>query len=134
MRLFEKFWPSKKEVKPAPHEMIFPLVHICMNGQKPSFDPGSIVLPFIDLRDPMKATLFTRYHNQLERMFTPHGFLSICPINDILSLSGVVLFGEAAAAYSWLNQLHCVRFSDMHRDIGRQIIPKINTVFSGGLE
>ncbi|MGA5952447.1 hypothetical protein ACPB4E_13215, partial [Escherichia coli] len=58
--------------------------------------------------------------------------VDICAIRDIVELAGINLWGEAAAAYKWLERLHCVSFSDMSADIALMVPHKINMVFAGG--
>ncbi|ENG0844490.1 TPA: hypothetical protein ACUKPW_003100 [Escherichia coli] len=92
-----------------------------------------VVFPYIDLSEPMKATLFRKYLGDFKRRFTGvNGMVDICAIRDIVELAGINLWGEAAAAYKWLERLHCVSFSDMSADIALMVPHKINMVFAGG--
>lgn len=56
------------------------------------------------------------------------GHVSICTIDDILKMSGVI---PDKKAYDTLRILHCVNFRDMPRELQEQIPTLIKTVLSG---
>ncbi|MGL4725654.1 MAG: hypothetical protein ACRCWW_14310 [Scandinavium sp.] len=92
-----------------------------------------IEFPYIDLDDPMKATLFIKATREMhERMTGSHSRVDICSVNEIIQLAGMTLWGRAADAHEWLHKLHCVHFRDMHPDIAMQVPHRINMVFANG--
>lgn len=92
-----------------------------------------IVFPHVDLSDPMLETLFkTAVKKMHDSMTGARSQISICPIDDIIDLAGLTLYGKAAEAYAWLRKLHCVKFADMHPEIAQQVPYRINMVFAGG--
>ncbi|AUV42567.1 hypothetical protein [Citrobacter freundii complex sp. CFNIH9] len=105
---------------------------IRMHEKKQTFFEA-IIFPYIDLSDPMKATLFNKAISDMEYRFIGiYGRVDICTIRDIVGLAKIILTGESARAYRWLDKLHCVEFADMHPDIAMQVPHRINMVFSGG--
>ena len=94
-----------------------------------------IQFPYIDLSDPYKATMFKTHVREMEESFVEYQHLSICPIRDLVQLSGMTIWGRAAEAYYWLLKLHCVSlvsFKDMHPEIANQVPHRINMVFANG--
>lgn len=122
-RISDIFGINQKNIHPA----VIP-----MRGKKIIF-LDLIVFPYIDLSNPMNATLFKQALYEMEHRFTGvYGRIDICSIRDIVNLAGINLWGEAAAAYRWLEKLHCVAFENMPPEVARQVPHRINMVFSGG--
>ncbi|WP_336709829.1 MULTISPECIES: hypothetical protein [unclassified Cedecea] len=113
------------------HESNFPDV-IRMHDKKMRL-LDIVVFPYIDLNDPMRATLFKKATNEMVESYTGNfARVDICPIDQIIKIAGMTLYGNAADAYEWLRKLHCVRFRDMHADIAKQVPHRINMVFANG--
>lgn len=92
-----------------------------------------IVFPYVDLSDPMQATLFMKAAKEMrERMTGHYSRVDICSVNEIIQLAGMTLWGRAADAHEWLHKLHCVAFKDMHPEIAMQVPHRINMVFANG--
>ncbi|HDR2863386.1 TPA: hypothetical protein QCK11_003381 [Enterobacter asburiae] len=109
----------------------FPVVLRMHEKKRSLFD--MIVFPYIDLSDPMQATLFMKAAREMQERMTGHYCrLDICSVNEIIQLAGMTLWGRSAEAYEWLHKLHCVRFKDMHPDIAMQVPHRINMVFANG--
>lgn len=117
--------------KAAPEPLITPPVVIGMHERSASL-VHALILPSIDLTDPMKATLLNHHLIELEKR-AMQGWFSFCPIRDIAELGRVSLIGEAAEAFELLRKLHCIKFCDMHPEVAKQVVSKINTVFAGGV-
>ncbi len=129
MRSILKLLPGFKADIDAENDRSAPVIR--MHKNKATFYQ-MIVFPLVDLSDPYKSTMFNVYTRDMEKSFVEYQFLNICPIRDILILSGISIWGRAAEAYEWLNKLHCVSFKDMHPEIATQVPHRINMVFSNG--
>lgn len=129
MRSILKLLPGFKADIDAEDNRSAPVIR--MHKNKTTFYQ-MIVFPFVDLNDPYKSTMFNVYTRDMEKQFVEGQYLSICPIRDIMILSGLSIWGRASEAYEWLHKLHCVSFKDMHPEIATQVPHRINMVFSNG--
>jgi len=62
------------------------------------------------------------------KVMLEQGYVSICKIDDILTVSKVI---PDKHAYDTLRLLHCVKFKDMPRELQEQIPQLIKAVLSG---
>ena len=129
MHTMLKLIPRLRSHSTANEETSMPAIKMAKN--KATFYQ-MIVFPHVDLSDPYKSTIFKVLTQKMEKSFIEYQYLDICPVRDLVKLSGMTIWGRAAEAYDWLHKLHCVDFRDMHPEIATQVPHRINMVFSNG--
>lgn len=97
---------------------------------KPHQLTAAIEWPEID-GTPMEQTELSILINRSDHWFKEYRSIDIQPLDAYIHSAGLMLVGDAKAAYDVLRKLHCVKFDKIHPEVLRTLPELYSTILAG---